>query len=155
MKDLENPCQKHTKNLSCIMITYPSTYGLFDREILAITSMVHYDGGQCYIDGANTNAMVGYTAPGCIGGDVCQINLHKTFSIPRGGGGPGMVLLLFVSTWLHSCQILFLFKMLVVPSPLVKSLKQHTDQRLFFQFLIYYCGCLVHGVSRHARGMRF
>ncbi|RNF00027.1 putative glycine dehydrogenase, putative,glycine cleavage system P-protein [Trypanosoma cruzi] len=90
MKDLENSCQKHTKNLSCIMITYPSTYGLFDREILAITSMVHYDGGQCYIDGANMNAMVGYTAPGCIGGDVCQINLHKTFSIPHGGGGPGM-----------------------------------------------------------------
>ncbi|KAF8278447.1 putative glycine dehydrogenase [Trypanosoma cruzi] len=90
MKDLENSCQKHTKNLSCIMITYPSTYGLFDRVILAITSMVHYDGGQCYIDGANTNAMVGYTAPGCIGGDVCPINLHKTFSIPRGGGGPGM-----------------------------------------------------------------
>ncbi|PWU85495.1 putative glycine dehydrogenase [decarboxylating] [Trypanosoma cruzi] len=155
MKDLENSCQKHTKNLSCIMITYPSTYGLFDREILAITSMVHYHGGQCYIDGANMNAMVGYTAPGCIGGDVCQINLHKTFQFLMVVAGQAWVLLLFVSTWRHSCHVLFLFKMLVVPSLLVMSLNQHTDQRLFFQFLIYYCGCLVHGVSRHARSMRF
>ncbi|RNF19764.1 putative glycine dehydrogenase [Trypanosoma conorhini] len=90
MSDLENSCKKHKRNLSCIMVTYPSTYGLFDRDILDITSMVHYHGGQCYIDGANMNAMVGYTAPGYIGGDVCHINLHKTFCIPHGGGGPGM-----------------------------------------------------------------
>ncbi|RNC53359.1 glycine dehydrogenase [Trypanosoma cruzi] len=126
------------KNLSCIMKTYPGTYGLFDREILAITSMVHYDGGQCYIDGANMNAMVGYTAPGCIGGDVCQINLHKTFSFPHGGGGPGMGP---IAVRQHLVSFLpdsvFLFKTLVVPSLLVKSLKQHTDRRLFFQFLIY------------------
>ncbi|PWU92472.1 putative glycine dehydrogenase [decarboxylating] [Trypanosoma cruzi] len=155
MKDLENSCQKHTKNLSCIMITYPSTYGLFDREILAITSMVHYDGGQCYIDGANTNAMVGYTAPGCIGAMCARLISTKRFQFLMVVVGQAWVLLLFVSTWRHSCQILFLFKMLVVPSLLVMSLKQHTDQRLFLQFLIYYCGCLVHGVSRNARGMRF
>ncbi|KEG12217.1 glycine dehydrogenase [Trypanosoma grayi] len=90
INDLEKSCQKHAKELSCIMITYPSTYGLFDKDILSITSMAHYYGGQCYIDGANLNAMVGYTGPGYIGGDVCHINLHKTFSIPHGGGGPGM-----------------------------------------------------------------
>ncbi|KAH9598560.1 Glycine cleavage system P protein [Trypanosoma melophagium] len=90
IKNLEALCQKHSKELSCIMITYPSTYGLFEKDILNITSMVHYYGGQCYIDGANFNAMVGYTGPGFIGGDVCHINLHKTFSIPHGGGGPGM-----------------------------------------------------------------
>ncbi|KAF8285234.1 putative glycine dehydrogenase [Trypanosoma cruzi] len=71
------------------MITHASTYGLFDREILAITSMVHYDGGQCYIDGANMNAMVGYTAPGCIGGDVCRLIYQNVFN-SRGGDGPGM-----------------------------------------------------------------
>ncbi|RNE99881.1 putative glycine dehydrogenase [Trypanosoma rangeli] len=90
MSDLENSCKKYKNTLSCIMVTYPSTYGLFDRDILTITSMVHYYGGQCYVDGANMNAMVGYTAPGYIGGDACHVNLHKTFSIPHGGGGPGM-----------------------------------------------------------------
>ncbi|KAH8609846.1 putative Glycine cleavage system P protein Beta eliminating lyase [Trypanosoma vivax] len=90
MKDLERLCEKHSKELSCIMLTYPSTYGLFDKDILAVTSLVHQHGGQCYIDGANLNAMVGYTGPGFIGGDVCHLNLHKTFSIPHGGGGPGM-----------------------------------------------------------------
>ncbi|PWV07082.1 putative glycine dehydrogenase [decarboxylating] [Trypanosoma cruzi] len=117
MKDLEKFCQKHTKNLSCIMITCPSTYGLFDREILAITSMVHYDGGQCYIDGAKMNAMVGYTAPGCIGGDVCQINLHKTFSIPHGGGGPGMGPIAVRHTWRHSCHVLFFIQNVGVSQP--------------------------------------
>ncbi|CBH12220.1 glycine dehydrogenase, putative [Trypanosoma brucei gambiense DAL972] len=90
VEDLKQLCEKHSKELSCIMLTYPSTYGLFDRDILSVTSLVHQHGGQCYIDGANLNAMVGYTGPGFIGGDLCHINLHKTFSIPHGGGGPGM-----------------------------------------------------------------
>lgn len=90
MDDLKAKCAKHEKNLACLMITYPSTYGLYDKEITSITSMVHEHGGQCYIDGANLNALVGYSGPGFIGGDVCHLNLHKTFSIPHGGGGPGV-----------------------------------------------------------------
>lgn len=90
MVDLGAKCVKHAKELACLMITYPSTYGLYDKDIRKITSMVHEHGGQCYIDGANMNALVGYTGPGFIGGDVCHINMHKTFSIPHGGGGPGL-----------------------------------------------------------------
>ncbi|KPA86695.1 putative mitochondrial glycine dehydrogenase [Leptomonas pyrrhocoris] len=90
LADMEAKCKKHEKELACLMITYPSTYGLYDRDIRKITSMVHEHGGQCYIDGANLNALVGYTGPGFIGGDVCHMNLHKTFSIPHGGGGPGV-----------------------------------------------------------------
>ncbi|CAJ1989589.1 GCVP / pyridoxal phosphate containing glycine decarboxylase [Leishmania donovani] len=90
MVDLEAKCVKHAKDLACLMITYPSTYGLYDKDIRKITSVVHEHGGQCYIDGANLNALVGYTGPGFIGGDVCHINMHKTFSIPHGGGGPGL-----------------------------------------------------------------
>ncbi|CAJ1026810.1 Glycine cleavage system P-protein, putative [Leishmania lindenbergi] len=88
--DLEAKCKKHAKHLACLMITYPSTYGLYDKDIRKITFMVHEHGGQCYIDGANLNALVGYSGPGFIGGDVCHINMHKTFSIPHGGGGPGL-----------------------------------------------------------------
>jgi glycine dehydrogenase len=88
--DLTKNCELHSANLSCIMITYPSTYGVFDSDIKKITALVHQHGGQVYIDGANFNAMVGYTGPGFFGGDVCHINMHKTFSIPHGGGGPGM-----------------------------------------------------------------
>eukprot|EP00331_Platyophrya_macrostoma_P010091 CAMPEP_0176428176 /NCGR_PEP_ID=MMETSP0127-20121128/13004_1 /TAXON_ID=938130 /ORGANISM="Platyophrya macrostoma, Strain WH" /LENGTH=972 /DNA_ID=CAMNT_0017809829 /DNA_START=69 /DNA_END=2987 /DNA_ORIENTATION=- len=88
--DLEANCKKYAKELSAVMVTYPSTYGLFDTEIAKITEMIHSFGGQVYIDGANFNAMVGLTGPGFFGGDVCHINLHKTFGIPHGGGGPGM-----------------------------------------------------------------
>ncbi|CUE86272.1 glycine dehydrogenase, putative [Bodo saltans] len=90
VKDLEENCKKHAKQLACVMITYPSTYGVFDSDIVTCTTMVHEHGGQVYIDGANLNAMVGVTGPGFFGGDVCHINMHKTFSIPHGGGGPGM-----------------------------------------------------------------
>jgi len=90
IQDLEAQCTKYAKDLSCVMITYPSTYGMFDADVVKITDMVHRHGGQVYIDGANFNAMVGYTGPGYFGGDVCHINLHKTFGIPHGGGGPGM-----------------------------------------------------------------
>ena len=72
------------------MITYPSTYGVFEENIKQICDIVHQHGGQVYMDGANMNAQVGLTSPGLIGADVCHLNLHKTFSIPHGGGGPGM-----------------------------------------------------------------
>jgi glycine dehydrogenase len=90
MTHLRELCGKHEKNLSAIMVTYPSTYGIFDNNIKEITQLIHEKGGQVYIDGANLNAMVGHTGPGFFGGDVCHINPHKTFSIPHGGGGPGM-----------------------------------------------------------------
>ena len=72
------------------MITYPSTYGVYEETVKEITDIIHQHGGQVYMDGANMNAQVGLTAPGYIGADVCHLNLHKTFSIPHGGGGPGM-----------------------------------------------------------------
>lgn len=90
MLDMEAKCKKHAKELACLMITYPSTYGLYDQDITAITSMVHEHHGQCYVDGANLNALIGYSGPGFIGGDVCHMNLHKTLGIPHGGGGPGV-----------------------------------------------------------------
>lgn len=90
LKDMEAKCKQYEKDLAALMITYPSTYGLYDQDITTITGMVHQHGGQCYIDGANLNALVGYSGPGFIGGDVCHMNLHKTFGIPHGGGGPGV-----------------------------------------------------------------
>jgi len=88
--DLKAKAQQHAANLAGIMITYPSTYGIYEESIKDITKVVHEHGGQVYMDGANMNAQVGLTAPGLIGADVCHLNLHKTFSIPHGGGGPGM-----------------------------------------------------------------
>jgi glycine dehydrogenase len=87
--DLTAKIQKHKDNLCAIMITYPSTYGVFEERIVDICSAVHEAGGQVYMDGANMNAQVGLTSPGLIGADVCHLNLHKTFCIPHGGGGPG------------------------------------------------------------------
>jgi len=89
MADFESKCKKHAKELSSLMITYPSTYGLCDQDISKMTSLVHEHGGQCYIDGANFNAVAGFSGPAFIGGDVMHLNLHKTFAIPHGGGGPG------------------------------------------------------------------
>ncbi|QCX54241.1 aminomethyl-transferring glycine dehydrogenase [Elizabethkingia sp. JS20170427COW] len=89
-EDLKAKVEQHKDNLSCIMITYPSTYGLFDDNIKEITELIHANGGQVYMDGANMNAQVGFTSPGNIGADVCHLNLHKTFAIPHGGGGPGV-----------------------------------------------------------------
>ncbi len=88
--DLKEKAEHHAKHLAGIMITYPSTYGIFEESVKEITKVVHEHGGQVYMDGANMNAQVGLTAPGLIGADVCHLNLHKTFSIPHGGGGPGM-----------------------------------------------------------------
>jgi glycine dehydrogenase len=88
--DLRTRAQEHAGDLACIMITYPSTYGVFEERIREICHIVHDHGGQVYMDGANMNAQVGLTSPGEIGADVCHLNLHKTFCIPHGGGGPGM-----------------------------------------------------------------
>jgi glycine dehydrogenase len=85
------PRPKRTKaDLSCLMITYPSTHGVFEETIREICEIIHANGGQVYMDGANMNAQVGLTSPGFIGADVCHLNLHKTFCIPHGGGGPGV-----------------------------------------------------------------
>jgi len=90
VEDLKAKAAQHAPNLSGIMITYPSTYGVYEETVKEITAIVHSHGGQVYMDGANMNAQVGLTAPGLIGADVCHLNLHKTFAIPHGGGGPGM-----------------------------------------------------------------
>ena len=88
--DLRAKAEQYSDNLSCLMVTYPSTHGVFEARIKEITSIIHEHGGQVYMDGANMNAQVGLTSPGLIGADVCHLNLHKTFAIPHGGGGPGM-----------------------------------------------------------------
>ena len=90
VEDLEKKAKEHAKNLACIMVTYPSTHGVFEAGIKDICQIVHAHGGQVYMDGANMNAQVGLCRPGDIGADVCHLNLHKTFCIPHGGGGPGM-----------------------------------------------------------------
>ncbi len=90
LADLERKIAEHGKNIAALMITYPSTHGVFEEEIERICSIVHEVGAQVYIDGANMNALVGLPAPGNFGGDVSHLNLHKTFCIPHGGGGPGM-----------------------------------------------------------------
>lgn len=87
--DLQAQAELHKQTLSCLMVTYPSTHGVYEESIIDITRIVHDNGGQVYMDGANMNAQVGLTNPGNIGADVCHLNLHKTFAIPHGGGGPG------------------------------------------------------------------
>jgi glycine dehydrogenase len=88
--DLKRKAAEHADRLACLMITYPSTHGVFEDGIRTICEIVHRHGGQVYMDGANMNAQVGLTSPAAIGADVCHLNLHKTFAIPHGGGGPGM-----------------------------------------------------------------
>ncbi|HEY1006199.1 MAG TPA: aminomethyl-transferring glycine dehydrogenase, partial [Sphingobacteriaceae bacterium] len=88
--DLKAKAEEHREDLSCLMVTYPSTHGVFEESIMEICSIIHENGGQVYMDGANMNAQVGLTSPATIGADVCHLNLHKTFCIPHGGGGPGM-----------------------------------------------------------------
>jgi glycine dehydrogenase len=88
--ELREKAIQHKANLACLMITYPSTHGVYEESIIEITNIIHENGGQVYMDGANMNAQVGLTSPGSIGADVCHLNLHKTFAIPHGGGGPGM-----------------------------------------------------------------
>ena len=88
--DLKAKAEQYKDTLSCLMVTYPSTHGVYEESIKEITSTIHANGGLVYMDGANMNAQVGLTSPGDIGADVCHLNLHKTFAIPHGGGGPGM-----------------------------------------------------------------
>jgi len=90
MNDLKAKAELHQNELSCLMVTYPSTHGVFEVSIKEICDIIHQNGGKVYMDGANMNAQVGLTSPGLIGADVCHLNLHKTFAIPHGGGGPGM-----------------------------------------------------------------
>lgn len=90
LTDLKNKTELHSKNLAAIMITYPSTHGVFEEGVQELCEIIHQHGGQVYIDGANMNALVGTAAPGHFGGDVSHLNLHKTFCIPHGGGGPGV-----------------------------------------------------------------
>jgi glycine dehydrogenase len=90
LADLRAKAEQHSANLAALMVTYPSTHGVFEEEIAEICQIIHAHGGQVYMDGANMNAQVGLTRPGDFGADVCHLNLHKTFCIPHGGGGPGM-----------------------------------------------------------------
>jgi glycine dehydrogenase len=90
VQDLKEKAEQHAQNLACLMITYPSTHGVFEEPIKEICNIIHQNGGQVYMDGANMNSQVGLCSPGEIGADVCHLNLHKTFCIPHGGGGPGM-----------------------------------------------------------------
>lgn len=90
VEDLRAKAEKHKDNLAALMVTYPSTHGVYEKAIKEITQIIHDNGGQVYMDGANMNAQVGLTNPATIGADVCHLNLHKTFAIPHGGGGPGV-----------------------------------------------------------------
>ena len=90
LTDLREKAQQHSNDLSCVMVTYPSTHGVYEESIREVCEIIHQHGGQVYLDGANMNAQVGLTTPGFIGADVSHLNLHKTFCIPHGGGGPGM-----------------------------------------------------------------
>ncbi|WP_311221019.1 MULTISPECIES: aminomethyl-transferring glycine dehydrogenase [unclassified Acidovorax] len=90
LADLRAKCEQHSERLACVMITYPSTHGVFETQVKELCQLVHQHGGRVYVDGANMNALVGVAAPGEFGGDVSHLNLHKTFCIPHGGGGPGV-----------------------------------------------------------------
>ena len=90
LDDLRAKCEQHSRNLAAVMITYPSTHGVFEARVKELCALVHQHGGRVYVDGANMNALVGVAAPGEFGGDVSHLNLHKTFCIPHGGGGPGV-----------------------------------------------------------------
>jgi glycine dehydrogenase len=90
LEDLKAKAIEYKDSLSCLMVTYPSTHGIFEADIIDICQIIHDNGGQVYMDGANMNAQVGLTSPGYLGADVCHLNLHKTFAIPHGGGGPGV-----------------------------------------------------------------
>ncbi|MDP3463779.1 MAG: glycine dehydrogenase (aminomethyl-transferring), partial [Bacteroidales bacterium] len=90
LQDLKDKAELNKDRLAAIMVTYPSTHGVYEEGICDVIEIVHANGGQVYMDGANMNAQVGLTSPGFIGADVCHLNLHKTFAIPHGGGGPGV-----------------------------------------------------------------
>ena len=98
-------CEEHSERLAAIMVTYPSTHGVYEEGISDMCALVHQHGGQVYIDGANLNALLGLAEPGQFGGDVSHLNLHKTFCIPHGGGGPGRrARWRWPSTWCRSSR---------------------------------------------------
>ena len=103
LDDLRSQCEKHADDLAAIMVTYPSTHGAYEDTITELCEIVHDHGGQVYVDGANLNALLGYAKPGEFGGDVSHLNLHKTFCIPHGGGGPGVGPVAVRSTWRRTC----------------------------------------------------
>merc|ERR1719506_2230242 len=103
VEELRAKCEKHRDSLGALMVTYPSTHGVYEETIKEICEIVHSNGGQVYMDGANMNAQVGLTSPGRIGADVCHLNLHKTFCIPHGGGGRAWAPSACARTWRPSC----------------------------------------------------
>jgi glycine dehydrogenase len=141
MDDLRLKAEQHSNNLSCLMITYPSTHGVFETSIKEICDLIHHHGGLVYMDGANMNAQVGLTSPGIIGADVCHLNLHKTFAIPHGGGGPGMGPICVNKNLLHSS--------LVIPSFIPAAAKlfpqclpHHGVAQVYCLYLTDISGCL-------------
>jgi len=102
VEDLRKKAEVYKHNLAGFMITYPSTHGVFEAAIKEMSDIIHANGGLVYMDGANMNAQVGLTNPGHIGADICHLNLHKTFAIPHGGGGPGWAQFLRMQSWLSS-----------------------------------------------------
>ncbi len=104
LADLRAKAEQHADRLAALMVTYPSTHGVFEQPIRDICDVVHRDGGQVYMDGANMNAQVGLTSPASIGADVCHLNLHKTFCIPHGGGGPGSARSAWPRIWRRFCR---------------------------------------------------
>lgn len=103
VEDLRAKIDKHRDELAVLMITYPSTHGVFEEHVADICAQVHDAGGQVYVDGANLNALVGLAKPGHFGGDVSHLNLHKTFCIPHGGGGPAWAPSAYGRTWRRTC----------------------------------------------------
>jgi len=119
IEDLKSKAEQCSDNLSALMITYPSTHGIFETRVMDICEIIHNNGGQVYMDGANMNAQVGLTNPGMIGADVCHLNLHKTFASPHGGGGPGVG---------PVCVATHLIPFLPTPNPLKGALPQQNEQ---------------------------
>ena len=138
MADLKAKAEEVSENLSCIMITYPSTHGVYEETIREICDIIHQHGGQVYMDGANMNAQVGVTSPGFIGSDVSHLNLHKTFCIPHGGGGPGVG-----PIGVKSHLAPFMPNHSVINVPGTRSVTVRYRQRLTAQQLFY----LFHGLT--------
>ena len=142
VEDLRAKAIQHKDNLSCLMVTYPSTHGVFESAIIEITNIIHENGGLVYMDGANMNAQVGLTNPATIGADVCHLNLHKTFAIPHGGGGPGVGPICVNEKLVPFYQQIQLFQQEEVKAITAISSAPYGSAFSLFDFLwIYYNGC--------------
>ncbi len=134
MADLKAKAEAVSDKLAAIMVTYPSTHGVFEESIRELCDIVHAHGGQVYMDGANMNAQVGITSPGFIGADVSHLNLHKTFCIPHGGGGPGMGPIRCEETdWLRLCQTTQSSKLKAQERTTAQYLQHHLVAQAFCQ----------------------